>query len=175
MGTVGTYTPEKLVLGILTSLPDEEAGIVDAVQEVWGPVDYQSSPIPFTWSGYYDQEMGAPIVRLFVSFESLVDPSRLAAIKEESNILEGKWRRAGRRAVNLDPGLLALSRFTLATTKDNAHRIPLTGGIYAEITLLYSRGGFRPLDWTYPDYRSAPYRAILNDIRARYKQQLQAR
>jgi hypothetical protein len=67
---------------------------------------------------------------------------------------------------------MALSRFSLATTKESAHRVPLSHGIYAEITLLYSKGGFRPLDWTYPDFRSPAYLAVLNDIRARYKAQL---
>ena len=69
---------------------------------------------------------------------------------------------------------MALSRFTLATTKENAHRIPLSDGIYAEITLLYARGGFQPLEWTYPDFRSERYRALLSDIRALYKAQLPA-
>ncbi len=119
--------------------------------------------------------MGTPILRFFLAFRELVDPSRLAAVKGESNTLEERWRRDGRRAVNLDPGLLALSRFVLATTKENAHRIPLSGGIYAEVTLLYARGGFRPLEWTYPDYRSPEYLAILNDIRTRYKEQLHRR
>jgi len=119
--------------------------------------------------------MDGAIERSFVSFERLVDPSALAAIKRETNCLEDTFRGAAGRTVNLDPGLLALSRFSLATTKENAHRIPLSDGIYAEITLLYARGGFRPLEWTYPDYRAEPTLAILTRIRALYKTQLSLR
>ena len=34
------------------------------------------------------------------------------------------------------------------------------------------REDFRSLEWTYPDFRSPVYLAVLNDIRARYKAQL---
>ena len=69
---------------------------------------------------------------------------------------------------------MSLPRFVLATTKENAHRIPLADGIFAEITLLYGKGGFQPLPWTYPDFRSEPTLSILNKIRALYKSQPRA-
>jgi hypothetical protein len=172
MGTAGVYTPEKLVIGILSSLPGSDDELRALLVEQWGGTDFCSPPIPFTYTDYYDKEMGGTIVRTFVAFERLVDPSCLAAVKLRTNAVEDHFRRQGMRRVNLDPGLMALSRFSLATTKESAHRIPLTDGIYAEITLLYSRGGFRALDWTYPDFRSPVYLAALNEIRSLYKAQL---
>ncbi len=172
MGSAGAFTPEKLVLGVLTSRPEVREELLAEAARAWGPVDWVSGLIPFTFSHYYDEEMGTPIHRLFLSFERLVDPSGLADIKIRANELEQRWHLAGRRTVNLDPGLVTLSRFSLATTKENAHRIPLSRGIYAEITLLYSRGSYRPLAWTYPDYRSEPTVALLNHVRGVYKEQL---
>jgi hypothetical protein len=172
MGTAGAFTPEKLVLGVLTSRPEIRREIAAAAGETWGPVDYESSLLPFTWSHYYDEEMGTPIQRFFLSLETLVDPSCLAVVKQTANLLEERWHVGRRRTVNLDPGLVALSRFILATTKENAHRIPLSGGIYAEVTLLWVKGSYRGLEWTYPDYRSEPVIAILNHIRSVYKDQL---
>ena len=174
MGTAGRFTPEKLVMGILCSFPDCEPSLRALLVERWGPIDSESDPIPFTFTHYYDAEMGGAITRRFVSFERLVDPSCLWRVKIETNSLEDRFRSGGTRRVNLDPGLVALSRFTLATTKENAHRLPLSDGIYAEITLLYANGGFRALEWTYPDFRSPAYREILNGIRARYKEQLRS-
>ena len=174
MGSAGAYTPQKLVLGVLTSRPDGDGDILAAARDEWGPEDFVSPRVPFTWSHYYDAEMGTPIHRFFITLERLVDPSCLAAIKVRSNTLEERWRHGARREVNLDPGLLALSRFSLATTKDNAHRVALSDGIYAEITLLYREGSYRPLDWTYPDYRSGETIAMLNGIRARYREQLRS-
>jgi hypothetical protein len=174
MARAGTFTPEKLVMGILSSRPGRAEELVSLLVERWGRLDYRSPPTPFMFTTYYDREMGQPIERVFLSFERLIDPGLLARIKQETSLLEDHFREDGQRKVNLDPGLMALSRFSLATTKESAHRIPLACGIYAEITLLYARGGFRPLDWTYPDFRSELYLSILNEIRALYKSQLSA-
>ena len=38
--------------------------------------------------------------------------------------------------------------------------------LYAELTLLYQRGRYQPLEWTYPDYRDEPVRDFLLDIRS---------
>jgi hypothetical protein len=172
MGSAAPFTPEKLVMGILATR--DPARVLPLLVERWGDVDCSCPPFPFTFTGYYDAEMGPGIRRSFVSFRRLVDPAGLARIKLETNALEDRFREGGARKVNLDPGLMALSRFSLATTKESAHRIPLEAGIYAEVTLLYSRGSFRPLDWTYPDYRSQPCIGILNGIRRIYKAQLAA-
>jgi hypothetical protein len=172
MGTAGSFTPEKLVMGILCSLPDCEERLRALLVGQWGPMDYWSDPIPFTFTHYYDLEMGGAIERRFAAFELLVDPSCLCRVKQVTNSLEDGFRDGGARRVNLDPGLMALSRFSLATTKESAHRLPLSDGIYAELTLLYSRGSFRPLEWTYPDFRSPAYLSALNEIRSLYKLQL---
>ncbi len=85
--------------------------------------------------------------------------------------IEDAFREGGDRTLNLDPGLLSLSRFALATTKDGSHRIPLRDGIYAEVTLVYERGGFHPLPWTVPGLprsrASVPDRARKDDCAGR--------
>jgi len=171
MGTAGVFNREKLVIAILISAAGRKDELVSDLVDRWGPVDSASDPFPFTFTHYYDEEMGPPIDRFFISFERLVDPASLARTKLETNGIEDVFREKGSRKVNLDPGLLSLPRFVLATTKENAHRIPLSDGIYGEITLLYAKGSFEPLPWTYPDFRSEPTLSILNKIRARYKSQ----
>ena len=171
MGTASDFKPEKLVIGVLSSRPGGEGELVSALEERWGANDLVSGAVPFDFSHYYDLEMGTPIRRLFISFERLVDPAGLARIKLETNAIEDRFREEGRRKVNLDPGLLCLSRFVLATTKESSHRVPLASGIWAEVTLLFEKGSFRPVEWTYPDYRSPGCIAILNSIRALYKEQ----
>jgi hypothetical protein len=172
MGIAGTYTPEKLVMCVLSTSPDEAGVLRDALVEQWGEIDFTSGLIPFTATDYYAREMGPAIMRSFLSFARLVDPSCLSQVKRRTNALEDRFRVNGSRRVNLDPGLMALSRFSLATTKESAHRVPLSDGIYAEITLLYSKAGFRALEWTYPDFRTPAYHAVLGEIRALYKAQL---
>lgn len=144
------------------------------VQE-FGPLDYRSELLSFTHTDYYTPEFGAPLARMIVAFEQLVDPVLLPAIKHRTNELEWADSTQGHRWVNIDPGYVSLSKLVLATTKDHAHRIYLSDGIYAEVTLRYQGGTFRPWPWTYPDYASPPYIAIFNHIRAQYHRQLRAR
>lgn len=135
--------------------------------------------------------MGAGLRRIFFTVAGLWDPARLVEAKLTTDRIEQRLAGAGApgapgapvrpgapgapgRTVNLDPGMLTLGRLILASTKDNAQRIPLRDGIYAEITLLYRKGGWQPLPWTYPDYRSEIYHALLTGVRARYKGQLEA-
>ena len=126
----------------------------------------------FSYTHYYDEEMGPELQRYFLSFERLVNPEALAGIKITTNELEDRFLIGGKRSVNLDPGLLALSRFVLATTKDNAQRIALRDGIYAELTLLFTKKEFKTFPWTYPDYCSKEYQDILAEIREIYKRDL---
>ena len=172
MGAAHPFTLEKLVVGVLSSRPARLTEARSRLEGRFGPVDFASPEVPFGFTRYYDAEMGPGIVRLFWTFERLVDPTDFASIKLATNDIEDTLREDGRRKVNLDPGLLSLGRFMLATTKENAHRVPIGKGIFAEVTLVFERAGFRPLEWTYPDYRSAAYLAILNGIRSRHQAEL---
>ena len=169
MGEIKRFKPDKLVIPILISRERMRAPLLEELRSRFGPIDYTSDDLPFTYTGYYDEEMGTPITRFFISFRRLVNPGILAQIKGETNRLESRYAEADRRKVNLDPGLLNLSRFVLASSKDGSHRIPLSDGVFAEVTLVYEKGSYRPLEWTYPDYRSREYLQILGDIRRLYK------
>jgi hypothetical protein len=171
MGSVKTFAAEKLVVGVLLSRLGLKPALLARMEQAFGPTDYVSQELPFTYTRYYDGQMGGPIARFFVSCRDLLDPARLSQIKLATNALEEEFREPGLRPVNLDPGLLSLARFVLASTKPGAHRVPLAAGIYAEVELLYERGEYRPVEWTYPDYRSAEYRGILQNIRALLKAQ----
>jgi hypothetical protein len=76
------------------------------------------------------------------------------------------------RPLNVDPGLLSLGKFQLATTKDQSHRIYVGSGVYAEVTLRYQEGTYRPWPWTYADYRLAAVGAFLQEAREYYKNRL---
>mgnify|MGYP000119237182 CR=1 FL=1 len=166
--------PVKLVTAMLgisqSSLEEAEAALVAA----FGDIDLRSQDLPFTHTRYYEREMGARTVRRIVSFANLVDPGELAAIKLTTNAIEASLALEGRRRVNLDPGYLTAAKLVLATTKNNAHRIYLGQGIYAEVTLAYHDGAYRPWPWTYPDYAEGTYNEILLRIRQRCLAQLRA-
>ncbi len=169
MGEIIPFAPQKLVVAILVVDEKLLSPVEEELFKIFGPVDYRSPVLPFTFTRYYEKEMGPVLHRCFFSMQQLVDPADLAQIKITTNQIEESFKIEGHRKVNLDPGLLSLSRFILATTKENAHRIPLKDGIWAEITLLYTKKDFQPLPWTYPDYATRTYRDILLEIRKLYK------
>jgi hypothetical protein len=172
VGTIQTFRPEKLICGVLTSRVELIDPVISKLTISFGPVDYRSREIPFDFTPYYDDEMGTPIVRLFLAFDTLLQPDRLAECKVKTNQIEDEFSEGNRRRVNLDPGLISLKRLILASTKDNGRRIPLSDGIYAEITLIYVEGSFQPVPWTYPDYRSDFYLDAMKEIRDIFRAQL---
>ena len=180
MGTSSPYQPHKLVIACLYGASRTFADVRRLVETRFGPVDDVLPAREFTFSSYYEPEMGPGLMRTLFSFESLVDPSTLASYKQAANSIEqeipgspgGHADAQPGRTINLDPGLLSLSRVILATTKASAHRVPLRDGLFAEITLIYRHGRYRPLEWTYPDYRSDAFVEWLARVRATYHEQL---
>ena len=178
MGAIRETPPVKLLLPMFSGDRALFCVAEEAMVARFGPLDYASAPIPFTFTHYYDAEFGEALERRFLSFERLIDPAELAAIKVYTNDLEERLgeNKRGRlqRRINLDPGYLSLGKLVLATTKDHAHRIYLGQGIFAEVTLSYRGGRFQAWPWTYPDYQSEAYRAVLREVRAIYAGQLKA-
>lgn len=147
--------PAKLVVGLLSSDRQLLEQAQSALAEGFGTVTVKSTEIPFSFTDYYEKEMGPNLLRQWVAFHGLVDPEQLADFKVTACQLEKRFLGPnGKRRVNLDPGLLSLHNLVLASTKGYAHRIYLRNGIYAELTLLFQSGKFQPLVWTYPDYQT---------------------
>jgi hypothetical protein len=160
--------PAKLVVGFFVKDRALAAGIAKDLQDRLGPVDMISAWLNFDFTNYYEKEMGAPLIRRLVVFKSLIEQDQLAAIKRMTNTVEQKYQRQGQRRVNIDPGYLLPERFVLATGKNFTHRICIGQGIYADLTLIYQKGAFRTLPWTYPDYADKHLIGFLTLVRNKY-------
>jgi Domain of unknown function (DUF4416) len=148
-----------------------------ALVDAFGPVGLTSEPLPFEQTRYYEPTMGANLRKQFLTFETLMDAAELPAAKLRTNALERRLAATGGypepRPLNLDPGILNLGKFMLATTKDQAHRVYLRDGIFAEVTLRFEHGAFEPWPWTYADYRTPHVQQFLLEARSYYKRRLQ--
>ncbi|MBF0111288.1 MAG: DUF4416 family protein [Desulfamplus sp.] len=165
--------PAKLVISLFMNNKDIFDAVLPKLETLFGKIDIISNWFDFDYTDYYYKEMGEPLFRKVVVFKELIHQSDLAQIKENTNQLEKKWATAGlNRSLNIDPGYLLLSRFILATGKDYSHRIYIGRGIYADLTLIYKKGGFKSLEWTYPDYASSEMLGFLQDVRAKYADDL---
>lgn len=174
MSTPRPPAPAKLVIGLIL----QERPLVHPVTELlidrFGPLDMVSAWMPFDFTSYYESEMGGPLFRRVLTFKELIPQERLPEIKIATNGIEAGFAEGGKRRVNIDPGYLLLERFVLASGKNFTHRIYLGRGIYADLTLIFTRGRFEALPWTYPDYASPGMTAHLHQIRQRYTLDLKA-
>lgn len=175
--------PARLVVSLLfdggadqaTDLPPIAVEALAGLEAAYGVADLKSPVLPFEFTRYYEPEMGANLRRIMVAFAALVAPERLVEIKHFTAALEQKLAAPdGRRRVNLDPGLVTVDNFILATGKKNPHRVYLREGVYADLTLIYKSGHFAPLPWTYPDYASPDLKDWIESVRARLLEDLRA-
>ena len=175
MGTAREADPVKLIASLFSGDLSLLAATRVALVRLFGPTDFESDLLTFDHTDYYTPEFGPGLQRQILAFEQLVSPAALPAIKHQTNELERSLAEGEERRVNIDPGYVSLGKMVLASTKDHAHRLYLGQGIYAEITLTFQRGRFRPWPWTYPDYASDYYCAMFDRIREGYKDQLRRR
>jgi hypothetical protein len=134
----------------------------------FGSVDMVSSWLPFDYTSYYEPEMGTPLSRRLLTYKKLINQEELAEIKRTTNRLEQACLQNDNRRVNIDPGYLLYERFVLASGKNFSHRIYIGRGIYADLTLIYQKGRFEKLPWTYPDYADEPMQEFLTRVRNKY-------
>lgn len=167
-----TPPPAKLVIGMLLKQKELVYDLAGTLTDLFGDVDAVSPWLDFNFTDYYSKEMGRPLYRRMFSFKKLIDQRELAQIKVQTNKLEQRYAQKDCRRVNLDPGYLLLERFVLATGKNFTHRIYLDQGIYADLTLIYQKGEFRSLPWTYPDYAHPKLQSYLIQVRNRYSEEL---
>ena len=164
----------KLVIGLFMRQRELITPVAGDLTACFGAIDMVSPWFDFTYTRYYAPEMGTPLFRRVLVFKELIRQRDLADIKQQTNDIEHQYGRDDRRSVNIDPGYLLRERFVLATGKNYAHRIYIGKGIYADLTLIYRKGAFEPLAWTYPDYADRPTRDYLEQVRRKYVEDLKA-
>jgi hypothetical protein len=170
----------KLVVGLL--YPADSAEILGwttiRLDEIFGGIERESGPYPFDFTDYY-RDISPGLARRFFSFKGLKRPSGLVEWKRMAIALEAESSPAfsafpaGRR-VNADPGYLDGARIVLASTKDNAHRIYLHDGIFAEVTMCRRKSGWESFSYTFPDFASGIYDAFLDDVRMDWRRDVRA-
>ncbi|MCP4666864.1 MAG: DUF4416 family protein [Deltaproteobacteria bacterium] len=164
--------PVKLISSLFSPEKDLIDRVIGDLEKPFGPVDRIGPECFFDRTEYYAREMGWPLYRRFISFGRLAPPDHLAEIKLKTIGIERKYLRDGKRLVNIDPGYISPERLILATGKNYVHRVYLSKGIYADLTLVFQKGSFRPLQWTYPDYAEEEAISLFNEIRKQYMEQL---
>ncbi len=172
MGQYRSPKPVKLIIGLLSQSADHADQALKHLIEQFGELSSTLPPFPFSWTNYYEDEIGKSPVRSFLSFNKLIQREEIVEIKQWTNDLELKLFDGGVRKVNLDPGYMTLGQYFLPTTKDQRHRVYIRDGIFVEPTLYFQDGSWHHFDWTYFDYRSDEYLTFFQDTRKALREDL---
>ncbi|MFH1686850.1 MAG: DUF4416 family protein [bacterium] len=148
--------PGRLVVSTITSSWDALAEAVEHLERRFGRAIYETDQISCCHGERYLEEMGERVWRRLFSFERPVLRSSLPELKAACARIEPRFSdRLGDfcfRTVNIDPGILTSDNLVMASRHNANHRIYISGGTYAEVTLIYSRDRFTRLPWTDPDF-----------------------
>jgi hypothetical protein len=175
MSSPNTATNVKLISSLFSPEKDLIENVINELEIMFGPTDWISPWLFFDRTRYYEKEMGWPLYRRFMSFRDLIRPEDIVQKKLATNMIEKKYAKEdGSRNINIDPGYITLERLVLATGKNFIHRIYLTHGIYADLTLIFKGKSYIPLEWTYMDYSDPVAIEYFNEVRSRYKGQIEA-
>lgn len=169
MSTPRTPDPGMLVISVLSADWDGFWARVSAeLADRFGPFE-ASETFAFDQTDYYDEELGTPITRRLLAFDTLRPLDELADVKLWTNALELRFAREGRRLFNLDPGFLTQQSLVLATGKNFSHRIYLRDGIWADLTLIWQKKRWVDFPWTFPDYAGEDMKSRLTKLRQSYR------
>lgn len=164
--------PVKFICGFIYSSEDSYLRAYKILERKFGKIDFASARFNFSFTHYYEKEMGGPLYRRFISFEKLKDPGAFPAIKLFCIKIEKKLANNTKRTINIDPGYINEGKLVLTTTKDYYHRIYVGCGIFEEVTLYYKDSNFQDFATTYPDYKTPQYKEIFLSLREKYRKQL---
>jgi hypothetical protein len=171
MGSIRPVPSVRFFASIMLNDDKLFVEVENRLLDLLGTAEETTPVAAFTYSDYYRQEMG-DLSRCFVFFSPLMPRETLVDVKLGTNAIEAAMSVSGRRRVNIDPGYVALEHVVLATTKGYSHRLYLGRGIFGDLTLMFHNGGYRPLEWTYPDYGCEETTEMFNRWRQQYKEQL---
>ncbi len=164
----------KVIMGVLYN----DIKLFDLAKEnlktLGWQIQRQSEVYDFDQTNYYEAEMGTGLKRCFMSLEGLIELDSAADWKLKMVKLEQEFAENGNRKINLDPGYLDLKRVVLLSGKEGPQKIYLRNGVWADLVLMKSKGGYREMDWTFPDLRGARYDDFFLKVRADFKIELKS-
>jgi hypothetical protein len=148
MGKGQKVLPSKLFAGLFTERSEILDEVIEALTTKYGDVDIDR--------------------RRFLSFDRLIDPSRLARIKRATLRMEQELTGV----IRIEPGYITSANVVRASAKAAAWRIYLGQGVFGEVALMLRDGGLDPIPWTGEDYRDPEALDFFLAARKRYLEQM---
>ena len=172
MSRLNQPKPVRLIMGIIFAPGARIGECMEKLAREFGEEVFRSDRRPFNGTHYYEEEMGKGLLRVFAAYKRLIPRETIRDVKIFTNEVEKVFSYDGGRTINIDPGYIAEEHLILATGKGFSHRPYLGRGVYADLTLMYVNDEWKPLDWTYPDYRKPGTMKLFKKLRNEYSKQL---
>ena len=166
--------PAKALIGVLFQKDEIYQQFLRHLETIEVEIELESEIYKFDSTDYYQDEMGSGLYRIFLSIKGLYPVEQSLSLKNETNSWENKWKEAGKRPLNLDPGYLDLHKVVLLSGKKGPQKIYLGCGIWADLNLIRKAGRFEALPWTFPDLRESRYHSFFEMVRKNIKLDLKS-
>lgn len=159
-----------LVMGIMYTDENKYKQAIKKLEKKFGSIKLKTEGYNFSYSDYYKKEMGEHLKKELLVFNKMIKRENIVSVKKITDKIEKKLSDKSKiennRTVNIDPGILTLENFLLATNKNFSHRVYIKSGVFLDLTLIYKKHeGFTTLPWTYADFKSDNNILFLNKVR----------
>lgn len=146
----------RLIAGLMYCSEERLQKAIVILQERFGPVDLFSERYAFSFTDYYEDEMGKGLLKVFACFLDPIERERIADIRIETGKIEETLSINGKRTINIDPGYVTKDAVFVASFKDRAHKAYLGRGVFLDLQMVLGKRKPRFFEWTFADYREKP-------------------
>jgi hypothetical protein len=119
----------------------------------YGKIKVESPVYDFSFTNYYEPEMGSGLKKKFLIFEKQVSKQELADVKFFITDVEKKYSKEDNRIVNIDPGYLSETELQLATFKEKSFKEKIHEKVWVHKVLEFDGNNIKQFFHTFADYR----------------------
>ncbi len=140
----------------------------------WGPLDLETEPRRTPDVGAESTPAGEPVFRSLLGFAEPQPVGRLVELAIETAGVEQQISEdcllpgpGGEPPVNAISGYVDAFKVVLGQLADGASRVALGAGVFGEIVLQRSAGGWKPLPWSSSDWSAPESLRFLDELHGR--------
>ena len=152
MATIREISKARLVIALMYS----DKSIFEEVKEIlidnFGEIEFTSEEYDFNFTGYYENEFGKSLKKIFIIFKKPINREELVGIRLYTQELEDKFTDDNKRKVNIDPGYITRDNLIMASLKEQPYKIYLGKGVFAHMIFMFKRNGIISFKHSFPDY-----------------------
>jgi hypothetical protein len=134
---------------------------INKLIQTFGQIKTKSHIYNFTFSNYYEKEMGKNLKKQILIFKKQINKLDLIKIKQQTTEIEKQLATNNNRNVNLDPGYLSEKEFVLASNKPKSWKQKLDETTHAHTILTFNNNQIKQFHHTFPEFKDKEIRAFL--------------